>query len=135
MDILQNSVYDNHNYVYYSSADQLLGINSITTEPYINPVKTTEKFTNDDYEAPPKLDNYEQLHPIDIFDDVQYDYPLTISNSVGSTQGSASPVGQALSEDEQIYKDPGHIKEEIYKWFKQSNICKLDKNSIRYVNK
>ena len=135
MDSLQNSVYDNHNY--YSSADQLLGINSITTEPfpYIDPIKTAEKFTNSDYEAPPKLDDYEQLHPINISDNVQYDYPLSISNSVGSMQSSISPVGQALSEDEQIYEDPGHIKEEIYQWFKQRNICKLNKSSVRYVYK
>ena len=46
------------------------------------------------------------------------------------------PVGEtALPEDEQIYEDPGHIKEEIYEWFKQRNIFKIDKDSIRYINK
>ena len=46
------------------------------------------------------------------------------------------PVGEtALLEDEQIYEDPGHIKEEIYEWFKQRNIFKIDKDSVRYANK
>ena len=103
----------------------------------MDPVKTIGRFSNaiNDYETPPKLDNYEQPHLGSLFDDVKYevaDYPMSTSNSVGSNsmQNSTLPVGQVL-EDEQIYEDPGHIKEEIYEWFKQRNICKLDTNSIR----
>ena len=103
----------------------------------MDPVKTIGRFSIaiNDYETPPKLDNYEQPHLGGLFDDVRYevaDYPLSTSNSVGSNsmQNSTLPVGQVL-EDEQIYEDPGHRKEEIYEWFKQRNICKLDKNSIR----
>ena len=126
----QNIVYDNPNY--YSSADHFLGANNITPQPYLDPVETIRRFANNDYEAPPKLDNYEQPHPSNIFDDVRYevaDYPLPTSNS---TDSSALLVGEhTLSEDEQIYEDPGHIKEEIYEWFKQRNICMFGKNSVR----
>ena len=121
-------MYDKPNY--YSSADQFLGI---APQPYLDPVSTIGRFANGDYEAPPKLDNYEQPHPI--FDDVQYEVAdYLLPNGVGSNtmQSSTLPVGEAtLSEDEQIYEDPGHIKEEIYEWFKQRNICKLNRNSIR----
>ena len=129
-------MYDNPNY--YSSADQFLGANGITPQPYLDPVETIRRFANNDYEAPPKLDNYEQPHPSNIFDDVRYelaDYPLPTGVISNTLQSSILPAdGATLSEDEQIYEDPGHIKEEIYEWFKQRNIFKIDKNSIRYIN-
>ena len=89
---------------------------------------------NNDYEIPPKLDNYGPPHLSGLLDDVQYeaaDYSLPTSVGSNTMQSSTLPVDQVLSENEQIYKDPGHIKEEIYEWFKRRNICKLDKNSIR----
>ena len=89
---------------------------------------------NNDYEVPPKLENYKQPHTSGLCDDVQYEvanYSLPTIVGSDTVLNSTSPVGQVLSKDEQIYEDPGHIKEEIYKWFKQRNICKLDKNSIR----
>ena len=89
---------------------------------------------NNDYEFPPKLDSYKQPHTSGLFDDVRYevaDYSLPTIVGSDSMQSSTSPAGQVLSEDEEVYEDPGHIKEEIYQWFKQRNICKLDKNSIR----
>ena len=136
INFLQNIVYDNP--TYYSSADQLLGANGIANEPlaYLDPVETIGELRNNDYEAPPNLDdNYVKPYPGNLFDDVQYevaDYPLPIGNIM---QSNTLPVGEALSEDEQIYEDPGHIKEDIYQWFKQRNICKLVKSSIRYVYK
>ena len=140
INFLQNIVYDNPNY--YSSVDQLLGANGIAIEPlaYLDPVETTggfpnNGFPNNDYEAPPNLDNHVKPYPGNLYDDVQYevaDYPSPIGNIM---QSSTLPVGEALPEDEQIYEDPGHIKEEIYQWFKQRNICKLDKSSIRCVYK
>ena len=138
IELLQNIVYDNPNY--YSSADQLLSVNSIANEPmpYLDPVETIGKFPDNDYEAPPNLDNHVKPHPVDLFDDVQYevaDYPLPIGAGSNTMQNGTLPVGEALPEDEQIYEDPGHIKEEIYQWFKQRNICKLHKNSIWYVHK
>ena len=137
IELLQNIVYDNPNY--YSSADQLLSVNNIATEPmpYLDPVETIRKFPDNDYETPPNLDHH--VKPVDLFDDVQYevaDYPLpTGAGSNNTMQNGTLPVGEALPEDEQIYEDPGHIKEEIYQWFKQRNICKLHKGSIRYVYK
>ena len=117
-----------------SSTNQLLDADAITTESsYVCPTKTVGRFTTDDYEeAPPEYDNYSNYVQPDLLDNVQYevaDYPLPTSNS---TDSSALPVGEpTLPEDEQIYEDPGHIKEEIYEWFKQRNICMLDKNSVR----
>ena len=126
---LQNTVYDNPNY--HSSADQLHCTNNHTTEPltYLDPVKTIGRVVNDDYEVMPNLDNYEQPH---LFDDAHYevaDYPLSTGNII--LESNTLPAGEALPQDEEIYEDPGHVKEEIYEWFKQRNICKLDKSSVR----
>ena len=103
---------------------------------YLDPVKTIARFSSNDYEAPPNLDELTQSHLSELFDDVKYEaieYALTTSSGVGNAamQNSTLPVGEALPEDEQIYEDPGHIKEEIYEWFKQKNICRIYKNSIR----
>ena len=103
--------------------------------PYLIPVKTIGKIVSSDYEVVPKLEGYEQTG---LYKDVQYeavDYSLSTGNILPTNTMSSNtlPVGEALSKDEQIYEDPGHIKEEIYKWFKQRNICRLDKNIIRYI--
>ena len=97
--------------------------------PYLDPMKTIGRIVNDDYEVIPKLDNYEQPQPLE---DVHYevaDYPLSTGSII--LQGSTLPAGEALPEDEEIYEDPGHVKEEIYQWLKQRNIHNLDKNSVR----
>ena len=100
--------------------------------PYLDPVKLISL----DYEVPPILDNYEHPPPRDLFDDVKYEVadcncPLTNNVDSDITQRSTLPAGEALPEDEEIYVDPGHVKEEIYEWFKQRNICNLDKSSVR----
>ena len=85
---------------------------------------------NSDYEAISKLDNVP--HPPN---EVQYSYLSPIRNIYcNDIQSSVLPVGQVLPEDEQLYEDPGHIKEEIYKWLKQRNICELDKITVRYID-
>ena len=114
---MQNTVYENPNY--YSSVDQFHCANNHNIEPlpYLDPVKTIGRIVNDDYEALPKLDD----------DDVHYEYPTESF----TMQSSTLSVGEALPEDKQIYEDPGHIKEKIYELFKQRNIRKLDKNSVR----
>ena len=111
---MQNTEYDNSNY--YSSADQLLDANGYTIEPapYLDPVKTVGIFpnANNDYEIPPKLENYKQPHTSGLCDDVQYevaDYSLPTIVGSDTVLNSTSPVGQVLSKDEQIYEDPGHI--------------------------
>ena len=136
---MQNILYDNPNY--YSSADKFLGANAISSKPlpYSDPIKTADRFSSNDYEAPPKLDEYEQPHLSNLYDDVKYEpveclLPTSKSSGSSMMQSSTLPLNEATPpKDEQIYEDPGHIKEEIYEWFKQRNICKLDKNSIRYV--
>ena len=65
--MLQNTVTDNPDY--YSSIDQfLVGANNHSTEPtpYLDPAKTTRRLANDDYEAPPGLDNYNLLHNVQL---------------------------------------------------------------------
>ena len=55
-----------------------------------------------------------------------------IASSVGSAnaqQSNTLSVGEALPEDDQIYEDPGHVKEEIYEWLKKRNVDKIDKNT------
>ena len=97
--------------------------------PYLDPVETIGRVVNDDYEVIPKLDNYEQPQ---LFDDVHYevaDYPLSTGSII--LESSTLPAGEALPQDEEIYEDPGHVKEEIYEWFKQRNICNLDRSSVR----
>ena len=124
-------MYDNPNY--YSSADQFLGAYDHTTEPtpYLDPVKTIGRIANEDYEVPPKLDNYERPQ---LFDYAHYEvanYPAATGSIILQSGTLQLPVEETLPEDEQIYEDPGHIKEEIYELFKQRNICQLDRSSIR----
>ena len=120
-------MYDNCNY--YQNTNQSHDANGHTIEPmpYLDPVK----IISGDYEVPPKLNNYEYPPPRGLFDGVKYevaDNPLPTSYT---TQTDEMLEGEALPEDEQVYVDPGHIKEEIYEWLKQRNIHKLNRSSVR----
>ena len=100
--------------------------------PYLDPVKIIQG----DYEVSPELKNYKYPPPKDMFDDVKYaviGYPLATTdiNQNISMQTSTSPAGEETLEYEDIFKDPGHIKEEIYKSLKQKNINRIYKNTIR----
>ena len=119
---------------YYLNVDQLFDVNGHTTEqpPVSYPVKATGRYANIDYEDIPKLDNFKQPHLSGSCGNVQYSYLLPIINDQSTpAQNGTMSLDQTLPEDEQIYEDPGHIKEEIYQWFKQRNICMLDKSSVR----
>ena len=98
----------------------------------MDPLETIGRVVKDDYEVIPKLDHYEQ--PL-LLDDAHYekaDYPVSTESTI--LESSTLPVGEALLQDEKIYKDPGHVKEKIYEGFKQRNICNLDKSTVRYTN-
>ena len=122
---------------YYLNVHHLLDVNGQAIEqPAVSyPVKITGRYANIDYQAIPKLDNINQPRLSDSCSDVKYSYLLPINNSQSTpTQNGTMSLDQTLSEDEQIYEDPGHIKEEIYQWFKQRSIRMLDKSSVRYVH-
>ena len=128
LSIVQQDTSDNLPH-YYSSADQFLDTTDYSIELPLYSVPIRATLANNDYEAIPKLDNFKQPHPTN---KVQYNYLLPTSNiGIGDMQRSILPLHQTIAKDEPIYKDPGHIKEEIYKWFKQRNICELDKNRVR----
>ena len=48
------------------------------------------------------------------------------------TRDNINGVGETLSDDEQIYKDPGHKREEIYASFEKSK-SKIEGNNIKFV--
>ena len=123
-----------NNASYYLNVEQLLDVNGQTIEqiPTSDPVKATGRYENIDYEAIPKLDNFKQPQLNGPCGSVQYSYLLPINDSQSApTQNSTMTSGKVILQDEQIYEDPGHIKEEIYEWLKQRNICKLDKHNVR----
>ena len=126
----------NGNQNYYPSEDQSHNTNAHSTNPmpYLDPVK----IIGGDYEVSPVLQNYKHPLPKDMFDDVKYavtGYPLFTTNyninQSNTLQTSTSPAEEEGFEDEDIYKDPGHIKGEIYELLKQKNINKIYKDSIR----
>ena len=55
--------------------------------------------------------------------------PSSISDSMGYTS-----MGETLSDDEQIYKDPGYKREEIYASFEKSK-SKIKRNDIKCVGR
>jgi len=82
----------------------------------------------EDYEVIPNLDLYEQPNS-GIFDDARYAaVPIPYQNNPVTLR-----PGEGLPEDEVFYVDPGHVKEEIYEWFEQKKIRKLNKSNIRYL--
>jgi len=40
----------------------------------------------------------------------------------------------SLPDDEKIYKDPGHVEENIYGLFEEKKFRKIKKTNVRYVS-
>ena len=104
------------------------------TMPEMNTIHTTyhRKHQHGDYEALPMLDNCEasQYEMSDITDQCEVAIP---SNNRDSTKDSI--VDELPTDDEQIYKDPGHKKEKIYEWFEKKKFRKLESDDIRYIRR
>ena len=117
---------------YYSSADQFhcASGHAVEPTPYLDPAKTISQLVEDDYEVPPR----DQPHLSALFDDTKYavtGYMLPTNNGAECNAMESSALPAAIPEDEQIYEDPGYVKEGIYEKLKQKNIGKIDVNNIR----
>ena len=117
--------------VYYSSADKIIGDSNGKPMPYMDPISTIYKnhckASSDDYKALPMLNTWETSHyeMSDIAD--QYE----VANSWQSTIRDNTEHSEVLSDNEQIYEDPGHSKEKIYAWFEKKKFRKLECADIK----
>ena len=119
----------------YSSVNKIINDDSKPNEalPYMDPTNTIAKnypkTSGFDYEALPELTS--------MYEKPDYEIPDGPSQyeEAASSIFRDSTVGEEFSDDEQIYEDPGHNKEEIYSWFEEKKFRKLDRNDIKYVAK
>ena len=89
---------------------------------YLDPVATVKR---DDYEVVPTLDSYKQPQS-------HYEVSPYLSHDFNVGKGTLL-AGETLPEDEEVYVDPGHEKEEIYEWLEQRQIHRINRIFIRYV--
>ena len=116
---------------YYSSVDKIITDGSKPDEalPYMDLtntiVKDYPKTSSFDYEALPELTS--------VYEKPDYEMPDEPSQyeEAAFSIFRESTVGEELRDDEQIYEDPGHNKEEIYSWFEEKKFRKLDRSDIR----
>ena len=121
------------NSTYYSSADVKHNKQSVAHHepaPYLDPVKV--KSSVDDYEVYTMTDLYEQPHNGDPYTTTHipdhYEIADSFANSINDTEVH---LDEEHSNNEPIYEDPGHIKENIYEWLEQRGILKLDTKIVR----
>ena len=93
-------------------------------DPINTTIKDHSKALSDDNKASPSINRL----------DCQMPYAYQYEETNNSSAFRKSVIGEALPNDEQIYEDPGHKKEEIYSWFKKKKFQKLKISSIRYVS-
>ena len=79
-------------------------------------------FVRNDYEPPPVLSS--DIH-------LSNQYESVDANSVGFDNKGYQSNG-VLPDNEQVYEDPGHVKEKIYVWLERKDIYKLKKSHVRY---
>ena len=117
------------NHVYYSIVDNDNDDKIDEALPYKNVSGTILKgyptVSSNDYEALPDLSMYERPPDYFISDEPSQYVVGTNSVTIDST------VGKVLSDDEQVYKDPGHNKERIYSWFEEKKFLKLKRSDIK----
>ena len=104
------------NPTYYSSADVKHNNQAAAHHkpmPYLNPVK--DESSADDYEVYTMMDVYEQPHNGDVYSAPHipdhYETADSFANSINDTEVH---LDEEHSNNEPIYEDPGHIKENIY---------------------
>ena len=123
------------NHGYHSSVDKTINDDNKSNEalPYMDPTNTIAKdysnISGFDYEALPELTS--------MYEKPDYEIPDGPSQYEEATASvfRDSMVGKELPDDEQIYEDPGHNKEEIYSWFEEKKFRKLNRSNIKYVAK
>ena len=94
-------------------------------DPTSTIVKNYAETSSFDYEALPELTSmYEK--PDYVLPDEPYHYEEAITAAFTDTI-----VGEALPDDEQIYEDPGYDKNEIYAWFEEKKLRKLERSDIK----
>ena len=119
----------------YSTVDEMINDDKKSNEvlPYMNPTNTAAKdyptISGFDYEALPELTS--------MYEKPAYGMPDGPSQYEEATVSifRDSMVGEELPDDEQIYEDPGHNKEEIYLWLEEKKFRKLNRSNIKYVAK
>ena len=89
--------------------------------------------SNYDYEAVSEPSTYVYEDPPWVSDEsFQYEVAATQYEVAATTSVTRdSTVGEAPSDDAQVYEDPGHNKEEIYSWFKEKNSQVLRRSEIQ----
>ena len=123
-------LYDDVNY--YSSADAIVGNHVMTNQvqvAYLNPMKAES--TADDYVVYHTLEECEQPQTNKLYYNVSNSFEMADSSISSVDDNYTLPLGEGLSNNEPIYKDPGHRKESIYKWLEQNGLSKVDKRNIR----
>lgn len=95
-------------------------------DPIITTVKSHSKHSNNDYEALPALHMYDK--PDQLRADAPYQYEVAVPSVFRD-----SMMDEVLPDDELIYEDPGHKKEEIYSWFEEKKFLNIRKSDIKCV--
>ena len=97
----------------------------IEAMPYVSPImKHHSKMSNNDYE----------VNAYDTSDYKMSDTPSqyeVVSTPIFRDSIVWSVVGEEFPDDEQIYEDPGHKKEEIYSWFEEKKFQKIRGSDIK----
>ena len=93
--------------------------------------KNYTKASNDDYVAPPNLNEYESLYSQISEVPIPYQYEVA-GSSIYSDSVMYNTVGEALGDNEEIYEDPGHKEEKIYAWFESKKFRKINIKDIEY---
>ena len=129
MFLLQN-MYSNP--TYYSSADVKHNNQAIAHHeplPYLDPMKVES--SADDYEVYTMMNVYEQPQNGDLYTSAHIPDHYKTADTLDSSNDNEVHLDDKLSNNEPIYEDPGHIKENIYEWLEQRGILKLDTKIVR----
>ena len=120
-----------NNPTYYSSAD--VKHNQAATHhepvPYLDPMKAES--SADDYEVYTMMNVYEQPQNGDLYTSAHIPDHYETADTLDSNNDNEVYLDDKLSNNEPIYEDPGHIKENIYEWLEQRGILKLDTKIVR----
>ena len=85
-----------------------------------------------DYEVYSTMDVYEQPQNGDLYTSAHIpDHYETADSPASNINDNEAHLDEEVSNNEPIYEDPGHIKENIYEWLEQRGILKLDTKIIR----
>ena len=93
--------------------------------------KSHSRFAGNDYEA--ILHHSEYASAVHVYSNTVRESTAYDDSLISECSAVGNPDEPTVNDEEEIYSDPGHSKEDIYACFEKKKFCMIKRNDVRYL--